>query len=610
MTGEKTERAQLELRCPNCGHLKDACVCTADVIEPNDPGADGDSAQKNDKELPHPLAGQHYIGGKYKILSLIGRGGMGCVYKVKHEALDKIYALKILNRDVTTEIKTLRRFDQEAKAVGSMEHENLIGVHDYGTSDDGTPFLVMDYLDGVSLSDEIEKHGFINEKRAQKIFQGVANGLSHAHEQGVVHRDLKPGNIMLVTNALGEEQPIIVDFGLAKRQTVDKNLTQTGDIFGTPLYMSPEQCMGNPVDQRSDIYSLGCVMYESLSGKSPFEDVNAVKTIVKHLNDDAEPLAEACKQKLSSGWERLVMQCLEKDAKNRPQTAKSLSDSLKKIGSGESLHLIPIIPHKKRSLFLHAARYGIAGITGALIFVAVYWLYLKPPLQSIVTFELAKQAGQKRDYVQAVKLVKRALAESEEDKAPVKDKLDMHRSLFHWVQGLRRPNEAAAEAKTVVQMAEQQKNLDVVEEFLPLLANYEITTAMQKQIEGQFVTAIDEEASVFPARPERLFKLCDEAGREFSKAQDAENARKYFKKAVSIFEATNAISPGEAAATYRSLIEAEDKLHMLTEAHDSIEKLENLVSFLPRKDSKLQAWLKLEREQIEKRLKETGTRIN
>jgi serine/threonine protein kinase len=281
MPEEQTERTQLELRCPDCGRLMAGCVCTIDAIDANAENPAGIEFKTRQTGLAHPLEGLHYIGGKYKILSLIGRGGMGCVYKVKHEALDKVYALKILNRDVTTEIKTLRRFDQEAKAVGSMEHENLIAVHDYGTSDDGTPFLVMDYIDGISLSEEITRLGYIDEKRALGIFQKVADGLGHAHAQGVVHRDLKPGNIMLVKNVLGEEHPIVVDFGLAKRQTVDKDLTQTGDIFGTPLYMSPEQCMGNAVDARSDIYSLGCVMYESLSGKSPFEDVNAVKTIVK-----------------------------------------------------------------------------------------------------------------------------------------------------------------------------------------------------------------------------------------------------------------------------------------------------------------------------------------
>jgi hypothetical protein len=303
------------------------------------------------------------------------------------------------------------------------------------------------------------------------------------------------------------------------------------------------------------------------------------------------------------------MQCLAKDPKDRPQTATSLNESLKRIGTGESLHL-PVIPQKRRTLLLRAARYGVAAIVGALILVGVYILYLRPPLQSLVTFQMAKQAGEKRDYIAAVKLVRLALDQANEDKAPEPEKLNMHRSLFRWVRELRRPNEAAAEAKVVVQMAEQQKNLDVVEEFLPLLANYEITAAMQTQIEREFVTAIDEEASMLPARPERLFKLCDEAGHEFYKAQDNENARKYFKKAVGIFEATNAISPDAAVPSYRSLIESETKLHMLSEANDSLDKLENLASFLPKKDPKLQTWLKSKREQVDKGLKSTAVHSN
>ena len=278
-----------------------------------------------------------YIGGKYRVLELLGKGGMGAVYKVHHIALDKVYAAKVLNSDVTTDFKILQRFDQEAKSIGTLNHPNLIAVHDYGTSDDGTPYLIMDFLDGHSLDEELKTNGPLEEKHALHIFGLVCDALKHAHDKGIIHRDIKPSNIMLVKTEEGKEGVKIVDFGIAKRELIDNKVTQTGEVFGTPLYMSPEQCLGKPCDSRSDIYSLGCVIYEALTGIVPFAADNAVQTIFNHLNITPPPLRKAnpgCK--LSLSIEQIVAACLEKEPKDRIESAEVVAINLRRIESGQS----------------------------------------------------------------------------------------------------------------------------------------------------------------------------------------------------------------------------------------------------------------------------------
>jgi serine/threonine protein kinase len=152
----------------------------------------------------------------------------------------------------------MARFDSEAKALGQIGNPHIIGIHNYGISEEGAPYLVMDFIKGFSLEDEIKSKGFIEEPRALKIFAQVCDGLRVAHMHGLIHRDLKPSNIMITRDSSGEEKAVIVDFGIAKRQAAQTKLTETGDVFGTPLYMSPEQCLGNAIDERADLYSLGC----------------------------------------------------------------------------------------------------------------------------------------------------------------------------------------------------------------------------------------------------------------------------------------------------------------------------------------------------------------
>lgn len=213
------------------------------------------------------------IAGHYEIVSFLGEGGMSTVYKAKHILLDSIRAIKILHLPRAGDGKILQRFQQEAKASFFLSHPNIVRVYDFGIEPSmQQPYLVMDCLEGKPLSNVLENEP-ISSERAINIISQVCNALEHAHTKGIVHRDIKPANIILSKDASGGEIAQLVDFGIAKLINPEEgnDLTQTGEVFGTPLYMSPEQCLGRNVDKRSDIYSLGCVMYECLAGKPPFQ---------------------------------------------------------------------------------------------------------------------------------------------------------------------------------------------------------------------------------------------------------------------------------------------------------------------------------------------------
>jgi len=240
-----------------------------------------------------PLQQDQLIGTKladrYLIMSVIGHGGMGVVYKARHELMDRIVAIKMLQSQLISDSMSVKRFQQEARAASKLKHPNVITLYDFGVSPTGQPYLVMDYLEGVSLADVIKKEGQVGVDRSVKIFAQACSALDHAHKQGVIHRDLKPGNIMLVEDDQDKDCVKVVDFGVAKLlwggEEENQRLTQTGEVCGSPVYMSPEQCQGQKLDQRSDIYSMGVVMYEALTGRLPLLGKTMVDTMSKHISE-------------------------------------------------------------------------------------------------------------------------------------------------------------------------------------------------------------------------------------------------------------------------------------------------------------------------------------
>lgn len=290
------------------------------------------------KNEPPDLANE-----QYKILELIGQGGMGSVYRAQDIKLLKDVAIKLIRPELATDQTALKRFYQECAALSQLNHPNIVAVYAIHATAGGAPYLVMAYINGESLGSAIKNLGKMDASRALSIFSDIGEALQYAHSRGVIHRDLKPNNILL--DPAGSAK--VVDFGIAKvagkgsGETVT-GLTQMGDMFGTPAYMSPEQCEGEPLDVRSDIYSFGCVMYETLSGSPPFSEANPFKLMTKHVNEKApslEPLG------INRSVSKIVAKCLEKKPESRYQTVDELMQDLNLVrNSKEPLHV-----HKKAS---------------------------------------------------------------------------------------------------------------------------------------------------------------------------------------------------------------------------------------------------------------------
>lgn len=288
------------------------------------------------------------IDGRYDVVKQIGQGAMGSVFKVTDERLHKTFALKILRPELASDRLNVKRFEQEARAAKELTHPNLVPVYDYKVPDAGSPYMVMDFLDGESLSDLIKSQGYLDVPRALNIFIQICEGLEYAHQQGVIHRDVKPSNIILTKTSDSDEDFVkIVDFGIAKVLPIaggeTANLTQTGEVLGSPLYMSPEQCQGQKLDGRTDIYSLGCVMYEALTGKSPFAAENAVAIILRHLNEDPiDPCKISRGIDLPRSLSQVVLCALSRDVSYRYKTMYDLRRDLEAVRDGKPPRLLPL----------------------------------------------------------------------------------------------------------------------------------------------------------------------------------------------------------------------------------------------------------------------------
>ncbi|MBU6454313.1 MAG: protein kinase [Cyanobacteria bacterium REEB67] len=238
------------------------------------------------------------VGGDYEIISFIGAGGMGDVYRVRHQLMQAEYALKTLSADKVTD-SAWRRFQTEAQAIARLSHPNIVGIYNLGIHEGRLPFYVMDILVGRTLQDMLQERGRLPLKKALAILIDASAGLAYAHKKGIVHRDIKPANIVILDrpDAAGARLKI-VDFGIAKLSEIDslpsQQLTQAGEVCGSPYYMSPEQCEGGYVDARSDIYSLGCTIFEALTSAPPFRGRTAVETMMMHQGTRPPTLQAAC----------------------------------------------------------------------------------------------------------------------------------------------------------------------------------------------------------------------------------------------------------------------------------------------------------------------------
>jgi len=274
------------------------------------------------------------LDGKYRIDKLIGVGGMGKVYKGLNIRTESPVAIKTLIPDLVRDDALVMRFEIEAKAASNLRHPNTIRIYDFGRDGDRL-FMVMELLDGIALEDLTRDHHPIEPRRVIHIMRQTCQSLAEAHASGLVHRDLKPDNIFL--NRVGDDTEFVkvLDFGVAKlrdKRYGNTTLTQAGMIFGTPRYMSPEQARAQDIDQRSDIYALGVIMYECLTGYVPFDARDPIAILVKHVNEPPRPFSEVNQYiQALPDLEAVVMRCLEKEASDRYSSVKELLEDLERV---------------------------------------------------------------------------------------------------------------------------------------------------------------------------------------------------------------------------------------------------------------------------------------
>ncbi len=309
------------------------------------------------------LAPGTVLGARYEILGLLGEGGMGAVYKARDTAVDRLIALKVIRPDLASNPAILQRFKQELVLARQVTHRNVIRIYDLGEAD-GLKFITMEYIEGQDLRSLLRAQGKLPVSEAVAIAEQILAGLQAAHAEGVIHRDLKPGNIMRDPQG----RIVVMDFGLARTVGGD-NLTQTGMMVGTMEYMSPEQALAQPVDLRSDLYTVGLIIYELLSGNVPYKAESALASLLKRTQDRAVPVSDI-ESSVPRPLSAIVGKCLERDPAERYQLAQQILDDLAEFQgrgtSGSVVMAAPRRPSPRRFLWMAAAAVVVLVLAAAL----------------------------------------------------------------------------------------------------------------------------------------------------------------------------------------------------------------------------------------------------
>ena len=320
------------LLCPTCGRHYPSNVqfCTVDqtALEADPPTAETTNAAD-------PLIGQT-LNNKYRIEQPLGIGGMGTVYRARHLLIDRAVAVKVLNQRLVEDEAARARFQREAKAAGRLQHLNAVAVTDFGQTSAGYVYIVMELLEGRTLREILAKEAPLETARAVSLMLQASAAVAAAHDAGVIHRDLKPANIFVTQSADAPSIVKVLDFGIAKlaAETLDDDephtLTQIGAMIGTPRYMSPEQCSGLELTPAADVYSLGVILYEMLTGTVPFSGSSPLAIAVKQTSEYPRPPREIVAA-IPDDLEKVVLHALEKDAKDRPANAAEFRSELLEV---------------------------------------------------------------------------------------------------------------------------------------------------------------------------------------------------------------------------------------------------------------------------------------
>jgi len=299
-----------------------------------------------DRNIATTLDAGTVLSDKYVVEAKLGGGGMGQVFRARQRPIDRTVAIKLLHPKYVADAEVQERFLREAQTASQLTHPNTITIYDFGRAGDDLYFIAMEYVDGQPLADLIREHGTLPLDRAGPILIQIAQSLGEAHRKGIIHRDLKPDNVMISTGADGNDQAKVLDFGIAKLTDQNVGLTQTGSVFGTPGYMSPEQARGDEVDSSADFYALTCTLYECLTGELPYKGSSALETMMKHQSDDiptlgpefpnelnqflARGMAKDPRQRLRAADDYIAafMGCfVDRDPSNRPDSDPDISSS-------------------------------------------------------------------------------------------------------------------------------------------------------------------------------------------------------------------------------------------------------------------------------------------
>jgi len=444
-----------------------------------------------------PLLGK-IVGGRWEILEFHGEGSMSVVYKAQDLEANEIVVLKILHQHLSSNAKSLKRFEQRAKAITELIHNRIARVLDINLSADGQVILVVEPLRGESLEDLLAKTGHLTVDHAVEIFSQSCDALDYAHNHDVLHRDIKPSNIMLLETDSITDDVALVDFGIGRLLSEENDdikssgyITRTREVFGSPMYMSPEQCMGKRLDARSDIYSLGCVMYETLTGKPPFVGKNVLETAYKHMNEAPKPmLAETSSSRSLARLEAVIFKCLAKDPNERYQLVSQLRADLQILlkasdtswlNNAYALKKIAKVKKKEKKNFKISFELGVfTGAAMLLIAVVGVWctMFLVPEAQTYPPFnndllfviqekktpmEVPDFAAQEEAYRTDVESVGSTKGTDSKEYVDALLKLEgLYRDAGRWAEAEQRLNELkdiSAKKENIVPMGQLYKDL-------------------------------------------------------------------------------------------------------------------------------------------------------